>query len=494
MNYLLNRIENRKKYIEGLSQASESPWNMDDFSLSELKEMINTADGWDDRAKKFYFSFYESVGFLMQVGMPFLKLISYISRHRGSEIFPVIFRNNYSIIPISYPNLYRLLIQLPWDEKEVILNKMNLSMTTLSGALAALENSSERDFVSILEKEPQDLRSICRQLQVYYILYSIYDLLDVNPDLYDENDKNGLYHFYSYLFPYAYKVSSEEEVEALDKMANDGFLNAKYFDEFFQILGSKGIIAIEEKWDEIDNFLYKKNLPPIWFSKLIKRMFVPIFEYIIITFQNIPLSEDELNCWNKVLYENKDFEGFVRLAGRFIERRYRFEEENKLKTDESLDFQIPDDFFSNKAYITESKEDEWIFSIDLDATDNDKKKMQALQKFINKLAGYGYIEDSFHVKATFLYRITGRKLPNTKLEIITWKDEMKNYNCFCYLVKNFEHDFLNRSMGNTKKGLYKKAQRFFGIVDKIDNPSAKANNTQKTKFNTYYEQFKKDMK
>lgn len=90
--------------------------------------------------------------------------------------------------------------------------------------------------------------------------------------------------------------------------------------------------------------------------------------------------------------------------------------------------------------------------------------------------------------------MTGRKLPNTKPGVITWKDEMKNYNCFCYLVKNFEHDFLCQSKGNTRKGLYEKAQGFFGIIGNIDNPSAKANDIQKTKFNIYYEQFKKDMK
>lgn len=493
MNYLLNRFKEGNKYIDGLNQVIENPFNSS-ISISQIKENINAEDNLSDRAKKFYLSLFESSIFMIQVGFSFLKLTGYVFKHRCSEILPVIFKSNYTIIPISYPDLYRLLIKLPLNEKEAVLNNMNLSMTTLNGALTAIENSSEQNFVSVLEKEPQDLTNICRQLQVYNILYSCFSLIDVSFDLSDDINKYGLHHLLSSLFPYAYDVSSEQERDTLDKNINKASLNSKYIDELFKIITPDEILFNWERWDEIDNFLCNNKLPLIWISKTLIKTFVNLFTIIKDILQNVGLSDEELNCFDKVLYENEDFEDIITLADRYFERKHRYEEENKSVTDESLEFVIPDDFFYNKMYITESKEDEWLFSIYLSPTDNNKKKIQALQTFINTIAENGYIEDNFNTKATFLYRITGRKLPNTKPGIITWNDEMKNYNCFCYLVKNFEHDFLCQSIGNTKNGLYKKAQGFLGIIDNIDNPSAKANDIQKTKFIIYYEQFKKDMK
>lgn len=492
MNYLLNKFEESNKYIDGLNQVIENPFNSG-ISISQIKENINAEDNLSDRAKKFYLSLFESSFFMIQVGFSFFKLTGYVFKHRCSEILPVIFKSNYTIIPISYPDLYRLLIKLPLNEKEAVLNNMNLSMTTLSGALTAIENSSEQNFVSILEKEPQDLTNTCRQLQVYNILYSCFSLLDVIFDLSDDINKYGLHHFLSSLFPYAYDVSSEQERGTLDKNINRTSVNMKYINELFNIITPDEIINNWERWDEIDNFLCKNKLPLIWLSKTVIKTFVNLYTIVKEIFQNAGLSDEELNCFDKVLYENEDFEDIITLADRYFERKHRYEEENKSVTDESLEFVIPDDFFYNKKYITESKEDEWIFSIQLSPTDDNKKKIQALQTFINTIAENGYIEDNFNTKATFLYRITGRRLPNTKPGIITWKDEMKNYNCFCFLVKNFKYDFLKHK-GKTKDGLYIKAQSIFGITDKIKYASAKANNIDSSEFKVYYEQFKEDMK
>lgn len=213
-------------------------------------------------------------------------------------------------------------------------------------------------------------------------------------------------------------------------------------------------------------------------------------------FKEVYLSDNELYYLQKFLYHSNNYycNEFVELAKRYISIAELSDKGETKEICNNTEFVIPDDFFSNKMYITESKEDEWLFSIYLRLTDDNKKKVQALQTFINTIAENGFIKDNFHTKATFLYRMTGRKLPNSKPGVITWNDEMKNYNCFCYLVKNFEHDFLNQSKGNTRKGLYKKAQGFFGIIGNIENPSAKANDIQKTKFIIYYEQFKEDMK
>lgn len=494
MNYLLNRFEESNKYIDGLNQVIENPFNSG-ISISQIKENINAEDNLSDRAKKFYLSLFESSFFMIQVGFSFFKLTGYVFKHRCSEILPVIFKSNYTIIPISYPDLYRLLIKLPLNEKEAVLNNMNLSMTILSGALTALENSSEQNFVSILEKEPQDLTNTCRQLQVYNILYSCFSLLDVIFDLSDDINKYGLHHFFSSLFPYAYDVSSEQERGTLDKNINRTSVNMKYINELFNIITPDEIINNWERWDEIDNFLCKNKLPLIWLSKTVIKTFVNLLTIIKEIFQNVGLSDEELNCFDKVLYENEDFEDIITLADRYFERKHRYEEENKSVTDESLEFVIPDDFFYNKMYITESKEDEWLFSIYLSPTDDNKKKIQALQTFINTIAENGYIKDNFNTKATFLYRITGRRLPNTKPGIITWKDERKNYNCICHLLKNFEHDFLNTKKENSEDGLYKKALRFFGYWGEIDkNPSERAEHIKKTRFCRYYEQFKEDMK
>lgn len=136
MNYLLNRIEESNKYIDGLYQVIENPLNS--TSISHIKKAINAEDNLSDRAKKFYLSLFESTIFMIQVGFSFLKLTGYVFKHRCSEILPVIFKSNYTIIPISYPDLYRLLIKLPLNEKEAVLNNMNLSMTTLNGALTAI--------------------------------------------------------------------------------------------------------------------------------------------------------------------------------------------------------------------------------------------------------------------------------------------------------------------------------------------------------------------
>lgn len=492
MNYLLNRIEESNKYIDGLNQVIESPCNS--ISISQIKEGINAEHNLSDRAKKFYLSLFESFNLMVQVGLPYFKLTGYVFKHRCSEILPVIFKTNYTIIPISYPDLYKLLIQLPLHEKEAILNYMNLSMTTLSGVLIAIENSSEQNFVSILEKEPQDLTNICRQLQVYNILYSCFSLIDGIRDLYNNINQNGFNNTFSHLLTYAHATSSEQERGTLNQYINKALVNFKYIDKLLKTITIDEIFFNWERWDEIDNFLCKNKLPLTWLSKTVIKTFINLLTRIKEIFQNVELSDEELNCFDKVLYENEDFEDIITLADRYFERKHRYEEENKSVTDESIEFVIPDDFFYNKMYTTESKEDEYIFSIYLSLTDNNKKKVQALRTFINTIAENGYIEDNFNTKATFLYRITGRKLPNTKPGIITWNDEMKNYNCFCYLVKNFEHDFLCQSKGNTKNGLYKKAQGFLGIIDNIDNPSAKANDIQKTKFIIYYEQFKKDMK
>lgn len=60
MNYLLNRFKEGNKYIDGLNQVIENPFNSS-ISISQIKENINAEDNLSDRAKKFYLSLFVSI-------------------------------------------------------------------------------------------------------------------------------------------------------------------------------------------------------------------------------------------------------------------------------------------------------------------------------------------------------------------------------------------------------------------------------------------------
>lgn len=499
MNYWLSKIEERKKYAEGMNSISENSSEEENVTLEQISEAILTNDKLHIRAKLFYISIYKSCFFVDQVFQPFVKLISYMFSYRMSDFFAAIFINQYDIAPISYSHLYKLLIQLPLKEKETILNKMDLSMTTMNGILTAIENRTEADFVSILENEPKDLTNICKQLQVYNILFSFIDLFNANIEQLDISTTEDMSCFFETLSDEAYRISSEKkEIDMVEKMTNQAFLDIRDVNEYLHIV--QEVLTynendLVEKWDEFDKFLRISKNRPNFLIKLLKSLFVYFCFLLDKIFQYVYLSKDELSNLNKILYENKDFEDIIRLADRYIEGKHRFEEKNNSVTEEILDFQIPNDFFSNKTYTADSKEDEWIFFINLDATDNNIKKVQALQKFINNLAGYGYIEDSFHVKATFLYRITGRKLPNTENRTILWKDEMEKQNNLLYLIKNFYSDFTGIPKGNLKSGTYKKSEALFGVsYDNIKNCSGRADAAINTKFREFYDQLVNEIK
>lgn len=474
-NSFISRINDYKKYIDGLKETAEDIEMMSFEEYDQEYKKICSNNSLSEVSKTFYLSSIRALYILTNLALPFVKITTYIMNNRRSEICVDIFNTEHAINPILYPELYELLIQLRQKEIDNILMKMCLTPNTYNRVCIALKHQSEADFIAALETEKHDLTKVLKQLNAYYFLHNLSRLHEYE-DLNNPTDLDLI----------KYSINAASEI-----INNEGLrLSSEFLSgikDFFDIIP-------DDYSNDIENILYERNFKPEVLLIFVKKMFAYYYTLIFMVFEDVFLSDDELHYIRKCLYNNKLCNEFVEIAKRFANKVEYMDDTKIKKICNDTEFVIPDDFFSNKAYTADSKEDEWIFFIDLDATDNNIKKVQALQKFINNLAGYGYIEDSFHVKATFLYRITGRKLPNTKLEIITWKDEMKNYNCFCYLVKNFEHDFLNRSMGNTKKGLYEKAQRFFGIVDKIDNPSAKANDTQKTKFIDYYEQFKKDMK
>lgn len=471
MSYLKKKIMERKKYNEGLKKIIEEPNLYPSRFFSKEYNSICKNTPLSKISKIYYLNGLKALQLYSDVIYPCMKLMIYMWGERITKCDDFIFKNDFDILPISFSELYELLISLPTDGVERILCKMNICGRTMNKLLSAMEKKSQSDFVSSLESEPNDLTHVCKQIRFFEMDYHfVFSLID--------------------------KFNNNEVVDFEEVMIGSSLLD-KYFTELEltnSLIESKEIWEIfkelmnmtpEEYTNKIENSI-SQGLRPRYFFDYSKRGFILI--YLVITLLD-PLSKEEQECLNEIFNKNEKFQDVIKLAKRYV---------NWIKTKidkEEVEFIIPDDFFSNKMYITGSKEDEWIFSIQLRPTDdNNKKKVQALQTFINTIAENGYTEDNFHTKATFLYRMTGRKLPNTKPGVITWRDEMKNYNCFCYLVKNFEHDFLCQSKGNTRKGLYEKAQGFFGITGKIENPSAKANDIQKTKFIKYYEQFKKDMK
>lgn len=472
MNYLKKKIIEKKEYNEGLKKAIEESKLYIPEDFTQEYNNICKNKSLSEISKKFYLNRLKAFQFFHEVVNPYFRLITYIMRNRFTEFTEGLFERDYDVLPILYSELYELLMSLPADESEYILGKMNISISTMNKLLSAMKNEDESDFVYSLESETNDLTRVCKQIRIFEMYYHFtFSQVDNLRD----NGKINL---------------SEAEVASslLEEYINGLELNKKITALNEEHILHKKIqnIIPEEYANEIESYI-SQGLSPNYFFDYSKRYFILV--YIMVTDFPIKLSKEEQECINEVLNRNEDFQDVIKLAERYV---------NWKKTEEyieEVEFVIPDDFFSDKKYITESKEDEWVFSIYLSPTnDNNKKKVQALQTFINTIAENGHIEDNFNTKATFLYRMTGRKLPNTKPGIIKWKDERENYNCFCFLVKNFEHDFLNQSKGNTRKGLYKKAQGFFGIIGNIENPSAKANDIQKTKFTIYYEQFKEDMK
>lgn len=498
MEFVFSKINEQQEYIKGLRdiQCNEHELSLDYYHQEYNKICENT--GLSDISKTFFLSELKSDFFTYNVFLPYIKITFYILLNRITDFGTDFFKINLNITPITFSELYGLLSQLSQDERHNILKQMNISMKTMSGVITAINNKSESDFILYMESETNNLYDVCKALKLYELLYSLNSLIN----------------------PISKTFKIEDEFETLDKQKSDddiysklktGFSSFNIFadEELGNFVSEAGDLMIlilknlemlaeitpNNYTNDIENVILEKNFYPDCHLRFTKRIFAGYYRIINLILEPNKLSDVEMQYVNNVLYGHEEVKDIVELADRFKRiQEIRDDEIEYYSKINSLEFVIPDDFFYNKMYTTESKEDEWIFSIYLSPTDENKKKVQALQTFINTIAENGYIEDNFHTKATFLYRMTGRKLPNIRPGIITWKDETKNYNCFCYLVKNFEHDFLCQSKGNTRKGLYEKAQGFFGIIGNIENPSAKANDIQKTKFIIYYEQFKKDMK
>ncbi len=473
MNYLKKKIIERKKYNEGLKRIFEESKRFTPEDFSQEYNNICKNEYLSEISKTFYLNRLKAFQLFHDVINPYSRLITYIMRNRFTELTEGFFERDYDVLPISYSELYEFLISLPIDEAEYILCKMNISISTMNKLLSAMENEDESGFVYSLESETNDLTRVCKQIRIFEMYYHFtFSQVDNLRD----NGKIDI---------------SEVEVASslLDEYINGLELNKKITDlnEEYTLHKKINNIIPEEYTNEIESYI-SQGLSPNFFFDYFKNNLILINR--VITDFPIKLSKEEQECINEVLNSNEDSRHLIQTTESYV---------NLEKTEEyieEVDFVIPDDFFSDKKYITESKEDEYIFSIYLSPTnDNNKKKIQALQTFINTIAENGYIEDNFNTKATFLYRITGRKLPNTKPEVIKWKDEMVKYNCLCHLVKNFKYDFLNilekQKDNRVDNHSYEKALRFLGYLGEIDkNPSERAENIKRTMFLRYYEQFK----
>lgn len=550
-NYFLSNIKENDKYIDGLKKIAEDiePMTIEEYNQQYKKICSNNS--LSELSKTFYLSRLKHIYFTINIFIPYLRTTLYILRNRMTDFLEDFFTFDYNIIPITFPELYELLIQLPQNERKNILQQMNLSMKTISGVVTAIKNKSKSDFILYMESETNNLYDVCKALNVYKILYSCYSFFEKGKVTTDDEDETDTLIKEFNEFVKEFQANNGESVESIinkhehlkkfyqERIANGSFKDRykrhknnsvleelstiaettdlfpiiiadedlsivnKYIDYFINLL--KPLFIIEEipfflNETEIKDELLEKKIRPDYYLYFIKKIFTLYYTYINIMFVPKKLSNLEKFYINNVISDKEEVvvKDIIEFADRYKRIQYLYLHNDEIKhysKINSLDFVIPNDFFYNKMYTTESKVDEWLFSIELRPTDDyNKKKVQALQTFINTIAEKGYIEDNFNTKATFLYRITGRKLPNTKAEIIRWKDEMKNYNCIWHLLKNFEHDFLNKQNENVKDGLYKKAQGFFGIIGDVGNYSDRAENIKRTIFRRYYEQFKEDMK
>lgn len=482
-NVILEMIDDKNKYHNELKKIANNRIEISKEEYDNECEAIRSNNNLSEISKTFYLSYIKCKYFIFHI-WTFFRVIAYITNNRQSEINRHIFGEDYNTTPILYSDLYGLLLKLPQKEVNSILRYMNLSDITFNRISHALKNKSESEFISNLEAEKNDRSKTLKQLNFYYHLYCINELV-LDPKYENKFDLKDLKNIE---FDFYYDNNKYQEI-------NQSIKNKLKDLDYFSYLMDE---CEKGYTNQIEDIIYNDHISPNFLTQFIKRIFTSFFDNIYLLLMRIDLSDEEISCINNSLYNGNPCEEFTKLAIRYSTMEdYKATIETKTSCDNiDIEFAIPGDFFSNKKYTLDSQEEEVLFSIDLTHLEEEKiiNKTQALQKFINHIASIGYFHDDYHTKATFLYKITGRKLPNAQLTKIIWKDEKKNYNCLCFLIKYFYNDFIGISKGNLKSGLYNKAQDFFCIQNEIINCSGKAENIQNSKFFKLYSKYIKAYK
>lgn len=160
-------------------------------------------------------------------------------------------------------------------------------MKTMSGAITAIKNKSESDFISYMESETNNLCNVCKALKVYEYLYSFNSLIN----------------------PTSKTSAIENEFETLDKQNADndiypilktGFSSVNIFaDEehsnFIPEIGDSMILILKDLemlaeitpnnyTNDIENVIFEKNFYPdchLRFTKMIFAWYYRIINLIL---------------------------------------------------------------------------------------------------------------------------------------------------------------------------------------------------------------------
>ena len=131
---------------------------------------------------------------------------------------------------------------------------------------------------------------------------------------------------------------------------------------------------------------------------------------------------------------------------------------------ENMEFTLPSDLFEPKKHLTYHNKNEF-FNLKPDL--KIRKYPELLERLINELADWGYIENNLETKLLFAYRFTGKKLLRPEeLNKILWKEQgrsKKGYSLL-YLLKNMTN----------KDQRYKMAKEFFTGIEWGEKPNADA--------------------
>ena len=122
---------------------------------------------------------------------------------------------------------------------------------------------------------------------------------------------------------------------------------------------------------------------------------------------------------------------------------------------EHIDFNLPSDLFEPNKYLTyHNKEEFFNLKPDLKI----RKYPEILEKLINELADWGYINNDNETKRLFAYRFTGKKLLRPEeLNKILWKEQGRSKRGYSllHLIKKLTYDY----------GTYGKVKEFFTGVE-----------------------------
>lgn len=311
---LKTQILERKAYIAGLDKFITLPENNEVFNFS--KEDFDSGmknNRVSNDVNTFYTSSLRGLFFWGSVFQSYMELMSYIIYNRQSEIGNEIFTRDYVVLPLSYKEIYQMLITLPKLEADRIIAKMNLSVNTINNLITAFKEKSEELFITCLEKEPKDLTVVCRQLRVYNNYFNINnnisDIININSD----TDIDSVFSDIKFILINLCDFKDDDFKDDLN-------YSIKLIKQFIYILENIHNYIFEEHTIEInaeriENLLFNNSLKPDCLLNIIKLLFTKLRKY----YKDFPLLEEENNCINALFTRDKLFQDIIEYSNKKIQ-------------------------------------------------------------------------------------------------------------------------------------------------------------------------------